>query len=467
MHTDSTVGPVLLALVATLAVSACSSTAPVAPAKLPATPAAFKETDRRWATIQPAEAQPRGTWWKTFGDPQLDELVERANGSNTSIQAAAARLDQARAFARATSSASSVQAGLNNGINRQGGPLINAAGTDGTLLTSSISLSYEADLFGRISKATDAALRDAQAREALLQSTRLLVQAETAQTYFSLRALDAEHAIMRLAVADQMQMLNLTERRFASGLAPELDVARVRAELAATRSDLQAIERRRAELEHALAVLVGEVASSFNITQSEWTAHLPSIPPGIPSTVLARRPDVSAAQRSMLAAQSRLGVAKAAWFPTVSLTAGGGYASPELSDLFKMSAQAWVVGALFALPLFDGGKRDAGIKNASAELEAMVAAYREQILVAFRDVEDQLSSLRILADQSQTQETAVDAASRATVLSESRFRSGLASQLEVLDAHRTELRNQRQSLQLRSARYQSTVALVRALGGSW
>jgi multidrug efflux system outer membrane protein len=436
-------------------------------APLPVAPATFRETDPRWTVATPAEAQPRGTWWKAFRDPVLDGLVERADAGNTSIQIAAAKLEQARAQLRSADAGRVPQASLNSGVSRQGGPLINAAGGGGTLINTGINLSYEVDLVGRLSKASEAALRDAQSREALLQGARLLVQADVAQNYFSLRAIDRERAIVRGAVAAHQEMLRLTERRFKAGLVAELEVVRVNAEVAATESELLTLDRRRAELEHALAVLVGDVASSFRLDEIDTVAALPVIPPGIPSTVLARRPDVSAAQRTMLAAQVRLGIAKTAWFPSLSLTAAGGYASPELSDLFKMSMQAWAIGGLLALPLFDGGRREAGVKNAAAELDSTVASYREQILVAFRDVEDQLSALRLLADQAGLQDRAVAAATRATILSDSRYRSGLASQLDLLDARRTELRNQRLAAQLHASQYQSTVGLVRALGGSW
>ncbi|MEJ7686322.1 MAG: TolC family protein, partial [Variovorax sp.] len=191
------------------------------------------------------------------------------------------------------------------------------------------------------------------------------------------------------------------------------------------------------------------------------------IPAGVPGMLLTRRPDVSAAQKSVLAAQARVGVAQAAWFPSIALTGGGGYASPDIGDLFKWSARSWGIGALLSLPLFDGGRREAGVQGASAQLDGALAAYREQVLGAFRDVEDQLSSLRILQDQSQVQARAVASASRATVLSDSRYRNGLVSQLDLLDAKRSELRNRRQALQVRSAQYQATVGLVRALGGGW
>jgi multidrug efflux system outer membrane protein len=203
------------------------------------------------------------------------------------------------------------------------------------------------------------------------------------------------------------------------------------------------------------------------VSTTEWTTALPVIPAGVPSTVLSRRPDVAAAQSTVLAAQTRVGVAQAAWFPSVALTATGGYASTELGDVFTWSARAWGIGALFALPLLDGGRREAGVQNARAELDATLANYREQVLTAFKDVEDQLSALRRLSEQADAQSRAVASAGRATVLSNIRYRNGLVSQLELLDAQRSELRNRREALHVRAAQYQATVGLVRALGGGW
>jgi len=272
---------------------------------------------------------------------------------------------------------------------------------------------------------------------------------------------------VRETIAAYRGTLDLTERRYRAGDVAELDVARARTEVAATEADLLAIERRRTEIEHILAVLVGEVASTFDVSPGTWKTALPRIPAGVPSTVLARRPDVAAAQDRMLAAQQRAGVARAAWFPDVSLTANAGYASSELSDVFKWSARAWGVGALLSLPVFDGGRRDAGVKNADAILDENAARYREQVLVAFRDVEDQLSALRLLSEQAEAQDRAVSSAARATALSDARYRNGFVSQLDLLDSQRSELRNRRQALQVRSAQYQATVGLVRALGGGW
>ncbi len=443
----------------------CAATPPKIDAeRLPLIPEQFKEN---WTVAAPAEAQPRGEWWKAFSDPVLDQLVERADRNNASIQVAASRLAQARAFVRATDADRSLQVAAGASANRAQGIVNGTPGPARNVFGTGVDFGYEVDVFGRLAQATDAATLDAHARAGLLQSTRLLVQAEAAQTYLALRALDSERALVRSTLGAYRETLSLTERRWRAGDVAELDVARASTEVAATESEALALDRRRAELEHALAVLVGEVPSNFSIESAEWRSELPAIPAGVPSTVLTRRPDVSAAQNSMLAAQSRVGVAKAAWFPRVALTGSGGYASAELSDLFNWSARAWGIGALLSLPLLDGGRRKAGIENASAELDGAVARYREQILVAFKDVEDQLAALRLLAEQADAQRRAVSSASRSTALSETRYRNGYVSQLDFLDAQRSELRNRRQALQVRSAQYQSTVALVRALGGAW
>jgi multidrug efflux system outer membrane protein len=456
----------LLPLTAALLLAGCAT----APAELPepiAPPAQFKEAGPRWTVATPGEAHDRGAWWKAFADPVLNGLVERAAANNTSIQEAAARLAQARALVRSAGADRAPQIGIGAGGSRQAGANTAGGATPSSMTAASANLSYEVDLFGRLARASDAAALDAEAREALLQSTRLLVQAEVAQTYLAVRAMDSERALVRATVAAYADTLRLTQRRHQAGDIAELDVARVESELAATESEALALDRRRAELEHALAVLVGEAASSFALGADEWTTALPQIPAGIPATLLARRPDVSAAQSGILAAQARVGVARTAWFPSLSLTAAGGYASPELGDLFKWSARAWGVGALLSLPLFDGGRREAGVQGAQAQLDGAVAAYRGQVLVAFREVEDQLSSLRLLQEQAQAQHRAVSSANRATVLSESRYRNGMDSQLELLDARRSELRNRRQALQVRASQYQATVSLIRALGGGW
>ena len=476
LHAAARRRSLLAPLAAALVLAGCM-TQPVVPAphagvSVPASFTAGGEAlpPAPWTVAAPAEAQPRGQWWLGFQDAVLADLVQRADQANTSIQQAAARLAEARTLLRSADAARSVQIGASAGVSRQAGSAATGSTTPAmpaTLGTAGFNAAYELDLFGRLSQASDAARLDADAREALLQSTRLLVQTDVAQTYLQLRAVQAEQALVQESLAAYQGTLRLTQRRLQAGDVAELDVARVQAEVAATESEALALQRQQALLTNALAVLAGEVASGFVLPAATGDAALPVIPPGVPGTVLARRPDVSAAQAAVLAAQARVGVAQKAWFPAVTLTGSAGQASPELGDLFKWSARAWGVGALLSLPLFDGGQRAAQVEGAQARLEAALAEHRGQVLQAFRDVEDQLASLRLLAGQAEAQDRAVAAARRATELSDVRYRNGLVSQLELLDARRSELRNRRQALQVRSAQYAATVGLIRALGGGW
>ncbi|WP_423458260.1 efflux transporter outer membrane subunit [Ottowia sp. VDI28] len=461
---------VLTPLTAALFLAGCATALPPAqPNAGVRIPAEFSTPQDKasWTTAAPAEAQPRGEWWRAFSDAELTALVERAAAANTDVQIAAARLAEARALLRSTDAERMPQVGASAGAARQAG-LNTANGTQpATLVTAGLNLSYEVDLFGRLSNASEAARQDAEARAALLQSTRLLVQADVAQTYLQLRSLQTEQQLVRQSLAAYRDTLRLIERRYRAGDAAELDVVRMQSEVATTESEALALERQRTTLTHALAVLVGDVATGFTLPAQAGEIALPVIPAGVPGTVLARRPDVSAAQASVQAAQARVGVAQAAWFPAITLTGSGGFASPDLGDLFKWSARSWGLGALLSLPIFDGGRRAAQEEGARAQLEAAVAQQRGQVLAAFRDVEDQLSALRLLQGQAEALSQAVQSAERATHLSDVRYRNGLVSQLELLDARRNELRNRRQALQVRTAQYTATVALIRALGGGW
>jgi len=448
-------------LVAALLLAGCASVATPEPHVLPTTPTSFKA-----ATA--AEAPALGaTWWHQFGDAQLDALVEQALAHNTQIEIAADHVAEARAALGAASSTLWPQLGLSAGAGRQTGEAARAENTYGTLYTAGANLSYEVDVTGRLRDAKRAAALDAREREALLQSTRLLVQAQVAQTYFALRALEAEQALVRETIAAYRETLALTERRREGGDVSALDVDRVRTEVAANESAALDLDRRRAELEHAMAVLTGVPASSFAVATGDWDQALPGVPAGLPSELLTRRPDVVAAQAHWEAAQVRVSEARKAWFPNFTLTAEAGGASPALSNLFKTSGGLFGVEALASLPIFDGGRREAGIQGAAAQSDAASAAYRERILVAFQDVEDELSSLQLLARQADVQQEAVSSAERATRLSDSRYRHGLVSQLELLDARRSELALRRQALQIRAARYQATIGLIKALGGGW
>lgn len=446
-------------LFAALVLAGCASVPPSVPA-LPDVPTAFREA----APVQ-SPAASTAAWWQAFADPQLDALVQRAESGNTSVQAAAARLASARALLGRAEAERLPQVGLAAGAVRENSP--QTGYRPATTISLGANLSYELDIAGRLTKARDAAALDAAEREALLRDTRLLMQAEVVRGYFALRAIDADRALVQGTVASYRSTLGLTERRYAAGDLPELEVARVRSELAANESEVLALDRQRAQFEHALALLIGEAPGNFTLASAEWTPAPPQVPAGVPSAVLARRPDIAAAQQALLAAQARVGIAQAAWWPNLSLTASGGQASPELSDLLKSGARTWGIGTLLALPIFDGGQRRAGVARAEAELTGASVRLREQVLVALRDVEDELAAVRLLAEQAQAQRRAVDAAARVSALAESRYRNGFVSQLELLDAQRVELRSRRQDLQVRAARVQATVGLMRALGGGW
>jgi multidrug efflux system outer membrane protein len=446
----------------------CASPPAIDANALPTTPPAWKAeapTEGRWSVVAPADTQPRGEWWRAFADPVLDDLEQRAMARNDDLQVAASRLAEARALLRNADAARLPQVGAGAGVSR--GTLVTGSPVISNLGQAGLNASYEVDLVGRLSLASRAALFDVQSRVALLESTRLMVQADVAQAYLALRFADLERHLVRDTVAAYRETLALTQRRFDAGDVAELDLVRLQGEVAATEADALAQDRRRALLENALAVLLGEPASGFVLAEADGLAPVPAVPAGLPSDVLARRPDVAAAQRTLMAAQARVGVAQAAWLPSLSLTGAGGVASPELGDVFRWSARAWSVGALLSLPLFDGGRRQAGIEAARAQLDGALADYRRQVLQSLREVEDQLVSLQGLQREATVQAQAVQAAVRATTLSETRWRNGRTSQLDLLDARRSELRNRRAALQVQAGQYQATVGLVRALGGGW
>ena len=460
----------LAPLAAALLLAGCATALPpVEPLAGVTPPAQFStpQDQASWTTAAPAEAQPRGDWWRAFADAELTALVERAASANSDVRVAAARLAEARALLRSADAQRLPQLGASGSVARQAGADKANGMQPATLHTAGLNLSYEVDLFGRLSNASEAARQDTQSRAALLQSTRLMVQADVAQTYLQLRSLQTERQLVQQSLAAYRDTLRLIERRHRAGDAAELDVVRMQSEVSTTESEALALERQQTTLTHALAVLVGDVATGFALPDATSQIALPVIPAGVPASVLARRPDVSAAQANVLAAQARVGVAQAAWFPAISLTGSGGFASPDLGDLFKWSARSWGLGALLSLPLFDGGQRAAQEEGAKARLEVALAEQRGQVLAALRDVEDQLGTLRLLQGQAEVLGQAVQSAERATHLSDVRYRNGLVSQLELLDARRNELRNRRQALQVRTSQYTATIALIRALGGDW
>jgi len=451
----------LTPLFAALLLAGCASVGTIDPAQLPQAPAAYKAQSAANAPALTA------SWWQPFADPVLDDLVGRAMAANTTVQAAASRLAQARAALGSAQASRLPQVGVSAGAGRSSTPGPQPVPQPATQYSAGLNLAYELDLGGRLLHERNASALDVQAREQLLADARLLVQANVARGYLALRALDTERDIVRDTVAAYGETLSLTEKRARAGDVADLDVARVRAEMAANEAEALSLDRRRIELETALAVLVGEPASNFRLAQNLWTTALPTVPAGLPSELLQRRPDLAAARSQLQAAQARVGVAQAAWWPSLTLTAQGGGVSSELSDLLKSGASTWGIGLLAALPIFDGGRREAGVNAAKAQLDGSSIAFREQFLLALKDVEDQLGSLTLLQAQGEATSRAVSAAGQALKLSDTRYRNGLVSQLELLDARRSELANRRSALQVRSAQYQATVGLIRALGGGW
>jgi multidrug efflux system outer membrane protein len=480
-----------LALAAALFLAACSL-APNYEKPDVGTPTAFKEAAEssklaadaplaaseqgEWKTAEPSMPAD-GAWWKIFNDPTLDKLEAQAAEASPTLAAAAARVSQARAFVQANRASLFPELDAGFGPTRQrpsaasAGLPVGAPVQPQTYWRAQATVAYEADLFGRVRNSIDAAGADAERVEALYRAARLSLQADVAQTYFSLRTLDAEEALLARTVVGREEALKLVQRRFNTGDIGELDVARADAELATARSDRIGVQRRRAVLEHALATLLGKAPADFSMDAQPLTALDVRVPAGLPSALLERRPDVAAAERSMAAANARIGVARAAFFPQLQLTGGFGYESHDIGDLLKWGSRTWILGPLvgtaLSLPIFDGGARSAGVKQARAAYEENVANYRESVLVAFREVEDNLSDLRLLADQSKAQSDAVRASSRAAQLSRTRYNAGSVNYLDVIDAERNMLSAERIGVQLAGARVNATVGLIKALGGGW
>jgi multidrug efflux system outer membrane protein len=431
----------------------------------PAIPERFNAADRYPAATVPAASLADEAWWKIFNDPVLDGFVEKARKSNSSIYEAAARLEKSRALLRGAAAARMPQLGGVGGVSERSGPLINESGQSGRLIYPNATLSYEIDLLGRLSKAKRAARLDAAASADLLRHARLLVEADTVQTYFEICALDEERSILAKAADDQGATLKILEVRERNGLATRLAVNRARAEVATVRSDIDDLDRRRAELVAGLALLMGEAPSDIAIPGKLGTP--PIIPSDIPSGVIARRPDISAGLRSVEAAHARVGAAKVSWLPSLSLTGAQGFASPSLGSLLSSATQNFGLGFLFSIPGLDGGRHKARVRSARADLSLASAEYSTQLLTALRDVDNQLSAVRILGDRAQTLNSiAGDDQVLATML-QARFANGLISQLDYVEGLRTVLDHRRTAVQVNIARYVATIGLIRALGGGW
>src|SRR5437016_5804181 len=422
------------------------------------TPAYYKaEALGSWKEGQPVDHVPKGDWWKIFGDESLNDLQGRATGANQELKAAVARVEQARATARVARSELLPTLNADSSYTRQRfSP--NQVPSFGDLTANNyrgaLDLSYEIDLWGRVRRGFESVRADAQASLAAFHNVLLSLHADVAQNYFALRALDSEISTVTSTVRLRKEQVQLVRSRFENGIGNELDVARAETELASTQAEAASLAKRRTELENALAILVGENPSTFKFATASgdggtrWNPAPPKIPAGLPSDLLERRPDISEAERQLAAANARIGVAKAAFFPVLRLTGSGGYVSGDIESLFNWDSRVWSIGPSLSLPIFAGGRNLANYRRSKSAFEETIARYRQQVLVAFGDVENSLSGIRHLADQSEAQQRAVANARRAADLAGQRYRSGIVAYIEVIDANRDAHQAERTNVQL-------------------
>ena len=454
-----------------LALGACAVGPAYTRPEPPAMPAAYKELGD-WKPARPADDVVRGQWWEVYGDPTLSGLEIQISVSNQSLKAAQAQFQQARALTRSARAAQfpQVTAGASATANdlSDNKPLRNpSTDTQYNDYVLRADVSYEFDVWGRVAKTVSAAVATAQASAADLEAVRLSLQAELAQDYFLIRGLDAERQIVDTSVAAFERALELTRNRYKGGIASAVDVAQAETQLQATRAQAIDLGVRRAQLEHAVAALTGVAASSFSLPPSPLALPAPVVPGGLPADVLERRPDIAAAERRVAAANAQVGIAASAFYPVLTLTGSAGFESATLANWLKLASNFWAVAPAAAMTVFDGGTRRAASDAAVAGYDRAQALYRDTILTAFREVEDNLAALRILAEEAKAQDAAVAAAERLLTLSNNRYKGGVATYLEVVVAQTAALNNQRAAVNILSRRLTASVLLVKALGGGW
>lgn len=458
----------LCALAAVLAVEGCSVGPDYRRADVE-TPATFSES-APWKQATPSDAIAKGDWWTVFNDPALNELQTQATANNQDLRAAVARVDQARAISRVAKSEffPSVDANAGGSFYRtsSNSDLV-IPGLEKSDVSASLGLNYELDIWGRVRRSVEASTANLQASVADYEFVRLAMHAELAQTYFSLRSFDAEIAILAKAIDLRRQELDLIHTRYKAGSSSDLDVARAETALTDAQAELSSVRGQRSELEHALAVLIGKTAESFQIAATPLSVSPPSIPTGVPSDLLERRPDVAEAERRMAASNAEVGIATAAFFPVVRLTGTAGFESVDLGSLFNWPSRMWSVGPSLTLPIFEGGRNTANLERSKARYDETTANYRQQVLTAFKEVENNLSTLRNLSDRAEAQRSSVSSSQRAYQLSDLLYRNGSANYLDVIDAERTMLESQRAEAQTLGQRYVASILLVKALGGGW
>ena len=433
-------------------------------------PGDYKESTG-WKPAEPRDDVGRGPWWEIYGDPELSRLEALIAVSNQDLAAAEARFRQARALVASARSAwwPTVAVGVSATRAHQSGTLGTAfsGGRTENEFAMPVSAMWEADVWGRIRRSVESSEASAQASAADLAATRLSLEAELATDYFQLHELDAERQVLDETVAAYERSLTLTRNRYAQGVVSRVDVAQAETQLESTRAQAVDVTLARAQVEHAIAVLVGTPPAEFSLPAVPLAVTPPVVPAGVPSALLERRPDVAAAERSAAAANAQIGVAVAAYFPTITLSASGGFTSSDASTWFTWPSRVWSFGPAVQETIFDGGQRGALTDQARATFDEAVAAYRQSVLAAFQNVEDQLAALRLLEEEGRLRTNAVAAAQEALRITRNQYKAGIASYLEVVVTQGVALGNERSAVQTLGRRLVASVALVQALGGGW
>jgi NodT family efflux transporter outer membrane factor (OMF) lipoprotein len=460
---------ILMALM-TIVLTGCTVGPKYARPNVPTAPAdTFKETDG-WKPAQPSDQLQRGAWWEIFGDAQLNALEDQLTNSNQDLKVAQARFQQARAAVRFNRSALYPTVSTAPAISsiRDSGnqPYLPTTSTTGEFVLP-FDVSYELDVWGRVRRTVAASREEAQATAADLESVSLSLHAELAYDYFELRSADAQKQLLDDTVKAYQESLQLTNNRFEGGAAPKSDVAQAQTQLQTTMVQDTDVAVQRAQFEHAIAILIGKPPAAFSIPASPLHVQPPDLSAGLPSQLLERRPDIAAAERRVAEANEQIGIARAAFFPTITLSATGGFEGNSITNWFTWPSRFWAVGPSAVETLFDAGRRRATSQGAVANYDATVASYRQTSLNALQQVEDNLAALRILEQEAQQQHTATASAQESLQIFNDRYIGGVDPYLQVLTAQTIALQNERNDVDIQRRRMDASVLLIKALGGGW
>ncbi len=434
-------------------------------------PAEYRETPVDWKVARPSDDAHRGRWWEAFGDPQLNALVEQVEISNQNVQAAEARYRQAQAAITGARSALFPTVDAQASIVKSRSPVGALGGTTaGRIITNrsaSVSADWEADLWGRVRRGIESSEAGAQASAADIVSARLSAQSDLATSYFLIRVLDVQKKLLDDTVGAYDRTLELTRNRYKAGVVGKVDVVQAETQLRSTQAQALDIGVQRAQLEHAIALLMGKAPAAFTLPPAPLRITVPEIPLGVPSELLERRSDIAAAERRVAAANAQIGVAQSAFFPALTLSGTLGSRASDPSLWFTTASRFWSIGPAIAQTIFDAGLRRSQTDQAIAAYDATVAEYRQTVLTGFREVEDNLAALRILKEEAEVQDQAVNAARESVAITTNQYKAGTASFLNVAIVQAAQLNNERTAVGILGQRLTAAVALVKALGGGW